>query len=139
MKPKRKRQPKEQVELVKYTDRHTVQRFVGGIGDAVLVSCLLMALRSGYQLRTILVPEQALPAVVILASYAVNYQGVELVDDFDTLLDLYYQAVEDNTCAHPDKYLATCIYLLHKREQFPSIESFHDVRVHELFEEMVII
>lgn len=143
MKRSRKKQPRQvanyTVEPVKQTERWSVERFMGGIGDAVLKSCLRMALRSGYQLRTILVPEQALPAVVILACYAVNYQGVELVDEYDTLLELYYQSVQDNTCAHPDKYLATCIYLLHKRDQFPSLDSFKDVRVDDLFEQLVII
>lgn len=141
-KKRRQRTPREskgEVQKVPGTgpDRFTVERFLHGTGDVVAKDMLVQALRSGYQLQTKMVHPQTLPAVLILACYSRYYEDVELVDDYDRLVDDYTQAVAD--VAHSDKYLASCIRLLHARDEFPSLQAFEDVRIPELYRQLVNI
>src|SRR5690606_8107213 len=134
MKPKKRRQraprePKGEVQKAPGTgpDRFTVERFLHGIGDVVAQHLLQMALRSGYQLETRMIHPQTLPAILILACYSRYYEDVELVDDYDRLVEDYSTAIAE--VAHSDKYLASCIRLLHAREEYPSLQAFEDVKV----------
>lgn len=117
--------------------RFTVERFFGGVGDPLATDMALCALRSGYQLEVRNIHEQTLPAMVILACYSRYYVDVELVDDYDQLLRNYQEAITQ--CAHPDKFMASCICILDPREQFPSIEAFEAINLPTLFSEMIRI
>lgn len=118
-------------------DRFTTERFLGGIGDAVAKDLIRLSLSSGYQLSTRALHSQTLPAVLILAAYSRYHVDVELVDDYDKLLEMYQEVIPE--CAHPDKYLASCICILHPREQFPSLAAFEDINVPQLFTELTHI
>lgn len=133
---KRRRKNKE-VQAPSSTEKYTVERFFGGVGDKVATSITLDALDSGYQLVTNAIPTQVLPAMLILAAYSRHFVDVELVDDYEKLIELHNEYIKE--FAHPDKYLASCICILHEREQFPSYEAFEAVQVPRLFSEMTNI
>lgn len=142
MRPKKRRQraPKEakgEVQKAPGTgpDRFTVERFLHGTGDVVAKQMLIAALGSGYQIETKMIHPQTLPAILILACYSRYYEDVELVDDYDRLVENYAQSVAE--VAHSDKYLASCIRLLHARDEYPSLQAFEDVRVPDLYRELV--
>lgn len=116
-------------------DRFTVERFLHGIGDVVAKSLLQLALGSGYQLTVRTIHPQTLPAVLILACYSRYYEDVELVDDYDRLVEDFSQAIEE--VAHCDKYLASCIRLLHASDTYPTLQAFEDIRVPELYRQLV--
>jgi len=140
-KQKKPREPREQQEVVHHKGtgpaRFTVVRFFGGVGDAVAIDAALCALRSGYQLEVRNIHEQTLPAMVILACYSRHYADVELVDDYEQLLRNYQEAI--NVCAHPDKFMASCIRLLDPRGQYPCLEAFEAIGFPALFSTMVNI
>ena len=142
VKKRRQRAPKEQKGEVQKApgtgpDRFTVERFLHGIGDVVAKSLLQIALSSGYQIETRMIHPQMLPAILILACYSRYYEDVELVDDYDRLVDDYWTAVAE--VAHSDKYLASCIRLLHARDAYPSLQAFEDVRVPDLYRQLVTV
>lgn len=138
-KKRRQREPREKKEVQQAVGtgpgRFTVERFLHGIGDAVAKHLLQMALTSGYQLNVKMMHPQTLPAMVILACYSRYYMDVELVDNYDRLLDDYQTVVAE--CAHPDKFMASCICILHPREQFPSYEAFEAIGMPNLFPQLV--
>lgn len=119
-------------------ERFSTERFLYGIGDPLLKEVVVASLRSGYQLESQRVPYPAVPAVLILACFAREYADVELVDDYEDLIKAMREAIsEPGQCAHTDLYLASCICILHDRQQAPSYESFVDVRVDKMFSELV--
>lgn len=146
MKQKRKRMrkagtPREGGEVQKHPgtgpERFTIERFLHGIGDAVAKDLTRLALSSGYQLEVRKMHPQTLPAILILACYSRYYVDVELVDDYDRLIDEYQTAIAE--CAHPDKFMASCICILHPREQFPSYEAFEAIGMPNLFPQLTNI
>lgn len=116
-------------------ERFTVERFLHGIGDAVAKDLARLSLYSGYQLSVKMMHVQTLPAMLILACYSRYYADVELVDDYDRLIEEYQAAVAE--VAHPDKFMASCICILHPREQFPSYEAFEAIGMPNLFPQLV--
>ena len=113
-------------------DRYTPERFVSDCSPESQ-AMLTKTWKRGEQLAARRVPVDALPCVVIMASYLRTYD-VELVDDFDALLDRYSDNVAD--CCHPDKFFASCIKILHLRLLSPSPEAFESIRIHEIYEAM---
>lgn len=120
--------------------RFTVERFFGGVGDAIMVDQAVRVLRSGYQFSTAALDYQLIPAFVILATWALHYEGVELVDDYPALLKAQREAfAEGCVCAHPDLYMASCICLLAERADVPSRETFGTIGVPQLFQQLVTV
>lgn len=138
-KPRAPRESKGEVQKAPGTgpERFTVTRFLHGIGDAVAQHLFQLALSSGYQLNVKMMHVQTLPAMLILACYSRYYVDVELVDDYDRLIEDYQASMAD--CAHPDKFMASCICILHPREQFPSYEAFEAIGMPALFPQLVSI
>lgn len=141
-KKRRQRAPREQRGEVQHVPgtgpaRFTTDRFMGGVGDPLAKDLLKLALSSGYQIEVKKIHPQTLPAMLILACYSRYYVDVELVDDYDRLVDEYKTQIAD--VAHPDKYLASCIVILHARDAYPTYEAFQDVRVPELFQQLTNI
>lgn len=120
-------------------ERFTVERFFSGCGDHVATSMALAALRSGFQIEVAAVTWQLVPALVILCAWSLHYNDVDLIDDYDALLELHREAIvgPDVLAAHPDMYLASCIALLAKREEFPGREAFEQVNVPSLYREIL--
>jgi hypothetical protein len=121
-------------------ERLTLERFFSGVGDAFMVDQLKATLHAGYQLTTKSLDYQLVPAVVILACYGRHYEGIELVDDYEDLLRAHLEATtEGGLCAHPDLFMASCICILEKREQFPCQAAFEDINVPTLFNQLVVV
>lgn len=91
------------------------------------------AWKRGDQLAARRVPVDALPCVVIMAGYLRLY-GAALVDDFDALIERYKDQVKE--CAHPDKFFASCIWVLHQRFLQPDEEAFESINVPAIYEEL---
>ena len=141
-KKRRQRAPKEQRGEVQHVPgtgpaRFTTDRFLGGVGDPLAKDLLRLALASGYQIEVKKIHPQTLPAMLILACYSRYYVDVELVDDYDRLVEEYRTQIAD--VAHPDKFLASCIGLLHSNDAWPSYEAFQDVRIPDLFKQLTNI
>lgn len=139
MKKRKQREVKGEVQKTPGTgpDRFTVERFIHGVGDVVAKHLTLISLSSGYQLMTKNLHPQTLPAILILACYSRYYVDVELVDDYDRLVEEYQTAMAE--CAHPDKFMASCICILHLRDQYPSYEAFEAIGLPSLFSQLVNI
>ena len=119
---------------------YTVERFVHGIGDVLLKDALLRALASGYQLTADAIPDQALPPVLMLAAYAKYYEDVDLVDDYELLVEAQREAFRSSgNCAHPDLFFASCICILDAQGMFPSKAAFQDIGVPAIFEELTAV
>lgn len=148
LKPKKRRKRRASVESVQFVEaaqlrgpaRFTGARFFSGVGDVVMIDAARQALRTGYQIETATLDYQLVPAFVILATWALFYEGVELVDDYERLLEAHREAItEGSLCAHPDLFMASCITLLAKREQHPCRESFEAIGFPGLFNELVLV
>lgn len=120
-----------------YTDpigpgRFTPERF---FGDCTPESEALLrkAWKKGQQLIAARVPVDALPCVLIMAGFLRQY-SVDLVDDMDALCQRWEDRIGD--CQHADKYLASCVNLLHKRGMIPDAASFESVGIPQLYEEL---
>lgn len=112
--------------------RFTPARFLSSCCEESAAT-ISKAWKRGDQLVSRRVPVDALPCVVIMASYLRTYD-VELVDDFDKLIERYDDHISE--VFHPDKFLASCISILHKRYQAPSAEAFESIHIHDVYEAM---
>lgn len=79
------------------------------------------------------IPDDAIPAVVILACYARQYE-VEIVDNYSGLLDLYWDNV--GRLRHPDKFFASCILILDEYGRVPGEEAFESINIPNIYEEL---
>ena len=114
-------------------ERYTATRFLSDCCDETYWY-LVGQWSEGNQLTTNRVPVDGVPAVLILAAYAREY-GVELVDDYEALIQRFQDHVSE--CNHPDKYLASCICILYERDQVPDDESFEQVGIPTIYEELL--
>lgn len=124
--------PTQNQEAVTGPLRYNATRFLSDCCDSTW-AFLKGEWAEGNQLGSRKVPVDALPAVVILSSYARQY-GVELVDDFDALLERYNDNMRE--CSHPDKFFASCVVILSERGQVPDDASFESIRIPEIYEEL---
>lgn len=116
--------------------RFTVERFLSAMPKDVALNVRL-AWEGGFQVRAAKVPEVALPAVLILAAYA-RRDEVELVDDYDLLVERMRDAVSDfGLTSHPDLFMASCICILHARGELPSFESFEAIGLPSIYTKLV--
>lgn len=115
--------------------RGSVERFLGGVMDPVATGLLASALGSGLQLSSSLLPAQLTAAVIILACYARRELEVELVDNYEALLDRWPEDV--GHCSHSDMFFASCIVQLHHRGEYPSTEAFQDLNLPFIFDQLV--
>jgi hypothetical protein len=113
--------------------RYTVERFLSDCSPAT-AKLLRAAWANGDQLAARRVPADGLPCVLILASYARVY-GVELVDDFDALLERYKEL--ESEFYHPDKFFGSCICLLAAHGQWPDEVSFESIGIPHIYEELL--
>lgn len=120
-----------------YTDpvgrgRLTPERFLSDCSPETR-SFLTKAWKRGDQLVASRVPVDGLACVVIMAAFLRTY-SVNLVDDFDALIDRFEMYVKD--IAHPDKFFASCIGILNRRFQQPDEEAFDSINIPAIYEEL---
>jgi len=89
--------------------------------------------KAGEQLVADAVPREALPAVLILAAWG-RRVDVEIVDDYDALLERTSTALKDGNLHHPDLFFVSCICILAERGQEPTIGGFETINVPDIFE-----
>lgn len=119
---------------------YTVERFTHGVGDPLLKELLLSALRSGYQLTASAIADQALPMMLMLAAWGKYYADVDIVDDFEELLEAQREAFRSaGNCAHPDLFFASCICILDGHGAYPSKAAFYDLGVPRIFDELTSV
>ena len=116
--------------------RWGLERWQALCSDPVGLRMLLLPLRAGYQLEAARVPVAVLGHVALLACYARNYEGVELVDDYDALLD---RIDEGHLPEHVDRWLLSCLLILHRRNHFPLRDVFEDLGYDDVYTQLVTI
>lgn len=104
--------------------------------DVVQTGAVIAALGSGYQLCVEALHGDVVPAIFILATYARLDLDMELVDDYELLVERQRAAFLDY-CHHPLLYLASCTCILHARGDTPSLQAFTDVGVDRVFADLV--
>jgi hypothetical protein len=130
----KRKQQQSQMEVgpVKYT----VERFLSSVEPATAKS-LRKVWREGLQLAASRVPPHALPAVVLLATWA-RRNGIELVDDFDELLAATQTAFDDGTVIHhPDLFFVSCILILYARDQVPTLGGFESIGIPAIYNDLM--
>jgi hypothetical protein len=111
--------------------RYSTERFMSSI-ETGLAKKLRTAFKAGAQLAAAKVPTEALPAVVILASWGVRYDE-HIVDDYE-LLARMRQAFDDGAVVHhPDLFFASCVCILALRDQVPTVGSFEAIGVPDIY------
>lgn len=113
----------------------TTREFLSSL-DVVQTGAVIAALGSGYQLNADAPRGDVVPAIFILATYARLALGIELVDDYELLVERQRAAFKDY-CHHPLLYLASSTCIMLARGETPSIEGFTDVGVDRVFAELV--
>lgn len=104
--------------------------------DAVQLGAVIAALGSGYQLCADALQGNVVPVVFILATYARVELDMELVDDYELLVERQRAAFLEY-CHNPLLYLASCTCILHARGETPCGQAFTDVGIHRVFAELV--
>lgn len=106
---------------------YTVTRFFSNCSDKTR-KLLNKAFKDGDQLAAAAIPKDALPAILILAAYALRID-IELVDDYAELLERTREALKIGGVHHPDLFLASSICILAERGDVPTIGAFTQVGV----------
>lgn len=123
--------PVEDVGPVRYSQ----DRLFWGI-DLDTVKALKQVWKDGEQLATEAVPDEAVCCVIMLAAYAKRF-SVELVDDYDTLLERARAGMEASRMHHPDLFFVSCICILAKRDECPTLGGFEQVGITEHYETLI--
>lgn len=93
------------------------------------------AFRSGYQLDHKLLPYDAIPAVLVLATWLRNYRGLEILEDYDGCV-LRQQGIF-GMCMSPVLYLASCICILYEREEHPGEQAFIAEKIPQIYAQVM--
>jgi len=93
------------------------------------------AFKSGYCIDHNALSDNAVPAVLVLATWLRNYQGVEIVEDYDGLIE--FQKELFGRCQSPVLYLASCICILYDRCEHPGEEAFLMEKIPQIYEEVM--
>jgi hypothetical protein len=93
------------------------------------------AFRSGFCIDHSALDDNALPAVLVLATWLRNYQGTEIVEDYDGFVE--FQKTMFPQCQSPVLYLASCICILYDRNEHPGEEAFIMEKIPQIYEEMM--
>lgn len=114
--------------------RFTVERFFEDCCEQT-ATMLKKAWKRGDQLVSARVPVDGLPCVLILAAYAKVYE-VELVDDFDALVERYEEHVGE--FSHNDKFMGSCICIVWGNTRYlPEVASFEAINIPAIYEELL--
>lgn len=128
---KRSEQPPRDVGPVRYTQ----ERLFWGV-DSDTVKALKEVWKEGEQLATEAIPDEAIACVAMLAAYA-KKQSLELVDDYDALLQRCRDGMDAHTLHHPDLFFVSCTCLLALRGDEPTIGSFEQIGITEHYEDLI--
>jgi hypothetical protein len=128
---KRSTQPPEDHGPVRYTQ----ERLFWGI-DADTVKQLKALWKEGEQLEAADLPTECLCCVIMLAAWAHRFE-VELVDDYDALLQRARDAMQAYELHHPDMFFVSCTCILAQRGEAPTLGSFEQIGIPEHYENLI--
>lgn len=111
--------------------RYTQERLFWGC-DPATVKELKAVWKDGEQIATEAVPDDALAVVTLMAAWGMRFD-IELVDDYLQLLQRCRDAMEARTLHHPDLYFISCICILARREEAPTVGAFEQINIPEHF------
>jgi hypothetical protein len=123
--------PREEVGPVRYTQDRLFWEV-----DKETLKALKDVWKEGEQLATDAIPDNAIACVTLLAAYG-KKQGVELVDDYDALLQRCRDGMGASTLHHPDLFFVSCICLLALREDEPTLGGFEQIGITEHYEDLI--
>jgi hypothetical protein len=113
---------------------YTVDRLLSSC-SAKLAKQLKALWAEGGRLSADKVPRDALVPVVILAAWG-QKQGIEVVDDYDALLEKMRAAFAEGGVHHPDSFFASSICIMAQRGQELSLGGFTSIGIPEIYEEL---
>jgi hypothetical protein len=113
---------------------YSLTRFMSNLSPK-LAKQIIKHCNDGEQFDAAAIPRDALPNVTILAAFGSRID-VEIVDDYDKLLDRLRTACNDGNVHHPDLFLATSIALMAQRGQDITLGGFEAVGVPDIFAEL---
>jgi hypothetical protein len=114
---------------------YTVERFLSSC-QPKLAKSLKALWAEGGQLAAAKVPESAIVPVIIIAAYG-KKQDIELVDDYDALLEAFRELTKGGACfQHPDTFFASSICIMAARGQDVSLGGFESIGVPDIYEEL---
>jgi hypothetical protein len=88
------------------------------------------------QLATESVPEDVLCVVIMMAAWGRRF-GIDIVDDYDLLLQRARDLMEAQVLHHPDLFFVSCICILHRRNEEPTVGGFEQLAIPEHFANLI--
>lgn len=128
---KAKAAPQEDVGPVRYTQ----ERLFWGIEEG-MVKQLKALWKDAEQLEVSGLPDECLCVVIMMAAWA-RRGGIDLVDDYDALIQRARDAFEAGELHHPDLFFVSCVCILHRRDDVPSIGAFTQINIPEHYENLI--
>lgn len=115
---------------------YTLTRFMSNLSPK-MAKLIIAACKSGEQLTTDAIPEEALANVTILASFGKRID-VDIVDDYEGLVQRLTDHYADggNAGNHLDGFLASSICILATRGDMPTIGGFEQVGIPDIFAQL---
>lgn len=114
--------------------RYTQERLFWGI-EQETIKDLKEAWNEGETLSVELLPDETLCAVLMLAAYA-RKQGIDIVDDYDALINKVQEKLTTHSIHHPDLFMVSMICILHARGDEPSLGGLTQINIPEHFENL---
>lgn len=135
MAPRKQKQavqaPPEETGPVRYTQ----ERLFYGC-DSDLTKALKQVWKDGEQLATETIPDEGLCVVTMMAAWGRRF-GVDVVDDYELLLQRCRDAMAEMRIHHPELFFVSCICILFQRNEEPTIGGFEQVGVPDHFANLI--
>lgn len=123
--------PPEDVGNVRYSQ----ERLFWG-ADAQAIKELKAVWKEGEQLASESVPHELLCVVIMMAAWGRRF-GLDIVDDYDLLLQRARDAMEASELHHPDLFFISCLCILHRRNDEPTVGGFEQIGIPEHFSNLI--
>jgi len=110
---------------------YTIDRFFSSCSKGT-TKLLKQAWKDGDQLAAGKVPVDGIPVVLIMAGWGLK-QDVELVDDFDKLIERFHENAGKGM-QHPDLFLAGSICIMRERGQDVTVGGYEAVGIPDIYD-----
>ncbi len=117
-------------------DRYTVTRFLESDTSKKTVTLLRKAWKDNDQLATKAIPRDGLLQVTIMAAWG-RRVDIELVDDYDALLERMRDALKEDFIQHPDTFFASSICIMAARGEELTVGGFEQLNIPTIFCELL--
>lgn len=117
-------------------DDYTVKRFLETDTSKKTVDLLRKTWKEGDQLAAAKVPRDGMVQVVIMAAWGMRVD-MELVDDFDALLERMRDILKEDYPQHPDTFVASSICIMAARKDEITVGGFEQLNIPHIFCELL--